>query len=66
MKYWETPDVKLVKSILRLLPGKAFSGASQAYHDLLAAKHHISVAGVVILYAIKDERFVYLMGIRNA
>ncbi|TBR25521.1 hypothetical protein EPO15_02080 [bacterium] len=66
VRYWETPQPEVVKSFLRLPLGKPFRGTSQAYHDLLAAKHHIEVAGVVALYAIKDHRFVYLMGIRDA
>lgn len=65
VRYWRTPEPEIVKSFLRFPPGKPFMGPSQAYHDLLAAEHHIAVAGVVALYAIKDARYVYLMGIRD-
>lgn len=65
VRYWKTPSPEVVRSFLRLPPGKPFRGRSQAYHELLAAEHHIAVSGVVVLYAIKGERHVYLMGIRD-
>lgn len=65
VRYWETPEPDILKSFLRFPPGKPFRGPSQAYHELLAASHHIAVAGVVVVYAVKGERYVYLMALRD-
>ena len=65
LRYWRTPGAEKVLSILRLLPGKPFRRLSEAYHDLLQARDHLSVAGVTVLYSIDEGRkVVWLMGIR--
>lgn len=53
--------------LLRRLPGKPFRKGFIPLLDYLDARHHITVEGVTVVYAINDsERFVWLMGIRNA
>ena len=65
LKYVDTESGPM-EVLLRFLPGISFIGGREVFREDLRARHHITVEGVTVAYALNEgERIVWLLYIRD-